>query len=51
VGPADTAPETAFVRGYWSIDLEILHTTARDQLSGFVAELRSALADLEALED
>ena len=28
------------VHGYWSIDLEILHTTAREQLPGFAADLR-----------
>lgn len=31
------------VHGYWSIDLEILHTTASDHLPTFVAELRSVL--------
>jgi uncharacterized protein with HEPN domain len=39
------------VHGYWSIDLEILHTTARDHLPEFAAQLRSVLADLEAVED
>ncbi len=39
------------VHGYWSIDLEILHTTARDQLPELVGQLRSVLADLEAVED
>ncbi len=38
------------VHGYWSIDLEILHTTAKDQLPDFVARLRAMLTDLEALE-
>ena len=36
------------VHGYWSIDMEILHTTATDLLPGFVEELRAvvtALAD------
>jgi uncharacterized protein with HEPN domain len=32
------------VHGYWSIDLEILHTTATDQLPSFVKGLRQALA-------
>ncbi len=32
------------VHGYWSIDLAILHTTARDQLPGFAASLREVLA-------
>ncbi len=36
------------VHGYWSIDLEILHTTATDLLPGFVEQLREALAVLEA---
>ena len=31
------------VHGYWSIDLEILHTTAVEQLPAFVAQLRNAL--------
>ena len=36
------------IHGYWSIDLEILHTTATDLLPGFVDQLRSALIVLEA---
>ena len=32
------------VHGYWSIDLEILHTTATEVLPGFVAALRSVVA-------
>jgi uncharacterized protein len=36
------------VHGYWSIDLAILHTTATDQLPGFVRQLREVLAELEA---
>ena len=36
------------VHGYWSIDLEILHTTAQDQLPDFVVELRRVLATLRA---
>jgi Protein of unknown function DUF86 len=31
------------VHGYWSIDIEVLHTTASDQLPAFAAELRDAL--------
>ena len=31
------------VHGYWSIDLEILHTTATEVLPGFVAALRSVV--------
>ena len=29
--------------GYWSIDMEILHTTAVDQIPSFAHELRSVL--------
>lgn len=36
------------VHGYWSIDLEILHTTATDLLPRFAEQLRKALAALEA---
>lgn len=36
------------IHGYWSIDLEVLHTTAVDLLPEFVAQLRIALATLEA---
>jgi uncharacterized protein with HEPN domain len=35
------------VHGYWSIDLGVLHTTARDQLPGFAESLRKVLAVLE----
>lgn len=31
------------VHGYWSIDLEVLHTTAAEQLPAFTASLRTAL--------
>src|SRR5580693_3526399 len=34
------------VHGYWSIDLEVLHTTATGQLSAFLADLRSVLTAL-----
>jgi uncharacterized protein with HEPN domain len=36
------------VHGYWSIDLEILHTTATDLLPAFVNQLRAVLIVLEA---
>lgn len=36
------------VHGYWSIDLEILHTTAADLLPEFAHQLRKALTALEA---
>lgn len=34
------------VHGYWSIDLDILHTTATDQLPPFAAALRQVLDTL-----
>ncbi|MDR2988205.1 MAG: DUF86 domain-containing protein [Nocardiopsaceae bacterium] len=34
------------VHGYWSIDLEILHTTATDQLPAFATQLRNVLGTL-----
>lgn len=36
------------VHGYWSIDLEILHTTAPEQLPVFAAEMRRILRSLSA---
>jgi uncharacterized protein with HEPN domain len=39
------------VHGYWSIDLEILHTTATNLLPQFTERLRKALAALEAALD
>jgi uncharacterized protein with HEPN domain len=36
------------VHGYWSIDIEILHTTATEQLPQFVDDLRAVLAVLTA---
>jgi uncharacterized protein with HEPN domain len=38
------------IHGYWSIDLEILHTTARDLLPEFVRQLRRVLDVVEAEE-
>jgi len=38
------------VHGYWSIDLDILHTTATDQLPTFAAGLRQILDTLTAEE-
>ena len=32
------------VHGYWSIDLEVLHTTATEQLPAFTANLRTVLS-------
>lgn len=36
------------IHGYWSIDIEILHTTATDLLPAFVEQLRHVLAELKA---
>ena len=36
------------VHGYWSIDLEILHTTAAAQLPGYATELRNVSKALKA---
>lgn len=36
------------IHGYWSIDLQILHTTATDLLPQFCDQLREALEALEA---
>jgi uncharacterized protein with HEPN domain len=35
------------VHGYWSIDLDILHTTATRQLPGFAESLRQVLSTLD----
>jgi len=34
------------VHGYWSIDLEVLHTTATEQLPAFTNDLRRVLGTL-----
>jgi uncharacterized protein with HEPN domain len=34
------------VHGYWSIDLDVLHTTATEQLPAFTASLRTILDSL-----
>jgi len=36
------------VHGYWSIDLQILHSTAVHDLPTFVDQLRAVLEDLES---
>jgi uncharacterized protein with HEPN domain len=41
-------PRNRIVRGYWSIDLEILHTTATSQLPAFASDLREVLDILTA---
>ncbi len=35
------------VHGYWSVDMEILHTTATEQLPEFITDLRAVLAALD----
>lgn len=35
------------VHGYWSIDLEVLHATAIDDLPAFTAQLKTVLNELE----
>ena len=34
------------VHGYWSVDVELLHTTATDLLPPFIDQLRAALTIL-----
>lgn len=36
------------VHGYWSIDLDIVHTTAQEQLPGFAADLKRVFAAVTA---
>lgn len=38
------------IHGYWSIDLQILHTAATDVLPGFIQQLRHVLDVTEAEE-
>lgn len=42
--PSDT--RNRIVHGYWSIDLEILHTTAIEQLPSMIKALRAVLVEL-----
>lgn len=35
------------VHGYWSIDLQVLHATALDDLPAFTAQLKTVLNDIE----
>jgi uncharacterized protein with HEPN domain len=39
------------VHGYWSIDLDIVHTTAQEQLPGFAADLKRVLTAVSAEGD
>ena len=36
------------VHGYWSIDLEILHATANDDLPAFATQLKAVLDTVES---
>jgi uncharacterized protein with HEPN domain len=36
------------IHGYWSIDLDVVHTTAQQQLPGFAADLRWILSAVVA---
>jgi uncharacterized protein with HEPN domain len=36
------------VHGYWSIDVDVVHATAQEQLPGFTADLRRVLAAVAA---
>lgn len=38
------------IHGYWSIDLQVLHTTAGKQLPAFTGELRRTLTTLEGAD-
>lgn len=37
---------TGITVGYWSIDLDVLHTTATEQLPAFTANLRTVLGSV-----
>jgi len=39
------------VHGYWSIDLDVVHATAQEQLPGFTDDLRRVLAAVAAQDD
>ena len=39
------------VHGYWSIDLDVVHATAQEQLPGFTVDLRRVLAALADQDD
>ena len=39
------------MHGYWSIDLDVVHATAQEQLPGFTADLRRVLAVLPNQDD
>jgi uncharacterized protein with HEPN domain len=39
------------VHGCWSIDLDVVHATAQQQLPGFTADLRRVLAALADQDD
>jgi uncharacterized protein with HEPN domain len=39
------------VHGYWSIDLDVVHATAQEQLPGFIGDLGRVLAALTDQDD
>ena len=39
------------VHGYWSIDLDVVHTTAQERLPGFTDDLGRVLAAVAAQDD
>ena len=39
------------LHGYWSIDLDVVHATAQEQLPGFTADLRRVLTALADQDD
>ena len=36
------------VHGYWSVDLDVIHSVALSDLPGFVAQVRSIASELQA---
>jgi len=43
-----TRSRNHILHGYWSIDLEVVHAAAQEQLPGFTADLRRVLAAVAA---
>lgn len=46
-----SALRNRIVHGYWSIDLDVVHATAQEQLPGFTTDLRRVLAALADQDD
>jgi len=44
-GATRSACANRIVHGYWSVDLEVLVATARDDLPAFIGRIRSADAE------